>query len=72
MMAKTLQVPWEVLRPGATVVDDHDHEHEREHKVVAVEHHGSTVSVLYWDGIRELHSSRSYARVRLSDAADHR
>ncbi len=49
-MAKTLQVPWEVLRPGATVVDDNDHEHEREHKVVAVEHHGTTVSVLFWDG----------------------
>jgi hypothetical protein len=70
MMAKTLQVPWEVLRPGATVVDDH--EHEREHKVVAVEHHGTTVSVLFWDGSRELHSSRSYARVRLSDATDQR
>ena len=71
-MAKTLQVPWEVLRPGATVVDDNDHEHEREHKVVAVEHDGTTVSVLYWDGVRELHSSRSYARVRLSDATDQR
>jgi hypothetical protein len=71
-MAKTLQVPWEVLRPGATVVDDHDQEHAREHKVVAVEHHGTTVSVLYWDGVRELHNSRSYARVRLSDATDHR
>jgi hypothetical protein len=70
-MVKTLQVPWEVLRPGATVVDDH-HEHEREHKVVAVEHHGTTVSVLFWDGSRELHSRRSYARVRLSDATDQR
>lgn len=69
-MAKTLQVPWEMLRAGATVVDDHDHQHE--HKVVSVEHHGTTVSVLYWDGVRELHSSRSYARVRLSDATDHR
>jgi hypothetical protein len=69
-MAKTLQVPWEVLRPGATVVDDH--ERELEHKVVAVEHDGTTVSVLYWDGTRELHSGRSYARVRLSDAADQR
>jgi hypothetical protein len=71
-MAKTLQVPWEVLRPGATVVDDNDYEHEREHKVVAVDHDGTTVSVLYWDGVRELHSSRSYARVRLIDAADQR
>ena len=71
-MAKTLQVPWEVLRPGATVVDDNDHGHVREHKVVAVEHHGTTVSVLFWDGSRELHSRRSYARVRLSDATDQR
>jgi hypothetical protein len=69
-MAKTLQVPWEVLRPGAIVVDDH--ENEREHKVVMVEHHGTNVSVLFWDGSRELHSGRSYARVRLSDATDHR
>jgi hypothetical protein len=71
-MAKTLQVPWGVLRPGATVVDDNDHGHEKKHKVVAVDHHGTTVSVLFWDGSRELHNRRFYARVRLSDATDQR
>jgi len=66
-MAKTMQVPWGLLRPGATVVGDQ--EPESEHKVVTVDRRGSTVSVLYWDGKRETHTDTAYARVLLNDAA---
>jgi len=64
-MAKTMQVPWGLLRPGATVVGDE--ESESEHKVVTVERRGSTVSVLYRDGTRETHSESAYARVQLNE-----
>jgi len=63
-MSKTMQVPWRVLRPGATVLGDHE---GNPHKVVTVEHQGTTVSVLYWDGTREVHNERCYARVVLND-----
>lgn len=66
-MARTMQVPWGLLRPGATVVGDQ--EPEFEHKVVTVDRRGSTVSVLYWDGKREIHSDGAYARVLLNDPA---
>jgi hypothetical protein len=69
-MSKTVQVRWGLLRPGATVISENETDHE--HKVVTVEHHGSTVSVLFWDGIREHHSENAYARVRLSESAEQR
>jgi hypothetical protein len=69
-MSKTVQVRWGLLRPGTTVVSENETEHE--HKVVAVEHRGSTVSVLFWDGVREHHSENAYARVRLSESARRR
>jgi hypothetical protein len=37
------------------------------HKVVMVEHRGTTVSVLFWDGTRELHSEDAYTRVLLNE-----
>jgi hypothetical protein len=52
------------------VVNDHGHEHE--HKVVSVEHRGTTVSVLFQEGTRELHNEDAYARVRLGHATDQR
>lgn len=69
-MSKTVQVRWGLLRPGATVISDDQTDHE--HKVVTVEHLGPTVSVLFWDGIREHHSEDAYARVRLSESAQPR
>ena len=63
-MPMTKQVRWGLLRPGATVVGEHEN---GGHKVVTVEHRGTTVSVLFWDGARELHSEDAYARVLLSD-----
>jgi hypothetical protein len=66
-MANTMQVPWRLLRPGATVLGDQ--EPESQHKVVTVDRRGSTVSVLYWDGKRETHSDSAYARVLLNDPA---
>jgi hypothetical protein len=66
MMAKTVQVPWGLLRPGSTVVGDRERD---EHKVVSVDHEGSTVSVLFWDGTREVHSEAAYVRVRLSHSS---
>jgi hypothetical protein len=39
---------------------------------VTVEHRGSTVSVLFWDGSREHHSEDDYARVRLSESTRQR
>jgi hypothetical protein len=65
-MSKTVQVRWGLLRAGATVISEN--RADREHKVVTVEHHGSTVSVLFWDGTREHHSENAYARVRLSES----
>ncbi|HEY4397070.1 MAG TPA: hypothetical protein VGO28_05315 [Acidimicrobiia bacterium] len=62
----TMRVRWGLLRPGATVISDG--ETGREHKVVTVEHHGSTVSVLFWDGSREHHSEDGYAQVRLAES----
>lgn len=63
-MSNTMQVRWGVLRPGATVIGEHD---GNEHKVVSVEHRGTTVNVLFWDGTRELHSEDAYTRVLLSE-----
>ena len=63
-MAMTKQVRWGLLRPGATVVDDYRGD---QHKVVTVEHRGTTVSVLFWDGTRELHSEAAYTRILLND-----
>jgi hypothetical protein len=63
--SKIVRVRWGLLRPGATVVSENEANHE--HKVVTVEHQGSTVSVLFWDGSREHHSEDAYARVRLRD-----
>ena len=63
--SKIVRVCWGLLRPGATVVGENENNHE--HKVVTVEHQGSTVSVLFWDGVREHHSEDAYARVRLRD-----
>jgi hypothetical protein len=65
-MAKTVQVPWGLLRPGSTVVGDR--ERDGEHKVVSVDHQGSTVSVLFWDGTREVHSEDAYTLVRLTES----
>ena len=65
-MSKTVRVRWGLLRPGATVISEGETHHE--HKVVTVEHQGSTVSVLFWDGSREHHSEDGYARVRLSES----
>ena len=65
-MSNTMQVRWGLLRSGATVVDEHD---GNEHKVVTVEHRGTTVSVLFWDGTRELHSEDAYTHVRLNERA---
>jgi hypothetical protein len=65
-MAKTVQVPWGLLRPGSTVVGDR--ERHDEHKIVSVDHQGSTVSVLFWDGTRELHSEDAYTLVRLTES----
>jgi hypothetical protein len=64
-MSKIVRVRWGLLRPGATVIGDNETDHE--HKIVAVDHQGSTVSVLFWDGVREHHSEDAYARVRLSE-----
>jgi hypothetical protein len=64
-MSKIVRARWGVLRPGATVISENATDHE--HKVVAVEHQGSTVSVLFWDGAREQHSEDDCARVRLSE-----
>jgi hypothetical protein len=66
-MSKTVQVRWGLLRPGATVISENETDHE--HKVVTVEHQGSTVSVLFWDGVRERHGEDAYARVRVSESA---
>ena len=63
--SKIVQVRWGLLRPGATVISENETDHE--HKVVTVEHQGSTVNVLFWDGVREHHSEDTYARVRLSE-----
>ena len=63
-MPMTKQVRWGLLRPGATVVGEHEN---GGHKVVTVEHRGTTVSVLFWDGTRELHSEAAYTRVLLND-----
>lgn len=69
-MPMTKPVRWGLLRPGATVVGEHD---GHQHKVVTVEHRGTTVSVLFWDGTRELHSEDAYARVLLhNEARPHR
>jgi hypothetical protein len=65
-MSKIVRVPWGLLRPGATVISENETDHE--HKVVSVDHLGSTVSVLFWDGSREHHSEDAYARVRLSES----
>lgn len=65
-MSNTMQVRWGVLRPGTTVVGDHD---GNQHKVVTVEHRGTTVSVLFWDGTRELHSEDAYAQVVVNGGA---
>jgi hypothetical protein len=66
IMAKTVHVPWRLLRPGSTVVGDR--ERDGEHKVVSVDHQGSTVSVLFWDGTREVHSEDAYTLVRLTES----
>jgi hypothetical protein len=63
--SKIVRVRWGLLRPGATVVSENEANHE--HKVVTVEHQGSTVSVLFRDGSREHHREDAYARVRLRD-----
>ena len=63
--SKIVRVRWGLLRPGATVVSENETNHE--HKVVTVEHQGSTVNVLFWDGSREHHSEGAYARVRLRE-----
>ncbi|HEV3135736.1 MAG TPA: hypothetical protein VG348_13645 [Acidimicrobiia bacterium] len=68
--SKTVQVRWGLLRPGATVIGENGN--DQEHKVVTVEHRGSTVSVLFWDGSREHHSEDDYARVRLSESTRQR
>jgi len=52
------------------VVDDR--EHDQEHKVVAVDRRGTTVSVLFWDGMRELHHQDACAHVRCNDTSDQR
>ena len=65
-MSNTMQVRWGVLRPGATVVGERGSDW---HKVVTIERRGTTVSVLFWDGTRELHSEDAYARVLLHDQA---
>jgi hypothetical protein len=65
-MSNTMQVRWGLLRPGATVVGERD---GHQHKVVTVEHRGTTVSVLFWDGTRELHSEDAYARVVVNGRA---
>jgi hypothetical protein len=64
--SKIVRVRWGLLRPGATVISENETDHE--HKVVTVEHHGSMVSVLFWDGFREHHSEDAYARVHLSES----
>ncbi len=64
--SKIVRVRWGLLRPGATVISENETDHE--HKVVTVEHQGSTVNVLFWDGVREHHSEDTYARVRLSES----
>jgi hypothetical protein len=64
MMPMTKQVRWGLLRPGATVVGEHENDG---HKVVTVEHRGTTVSVLFWDGTRERHGEDAYARVLLNN-----
>lgn len=63
--SKIVQVRWGLLRPGATVIGENEND---EHRVVTVEHQGSTVSVLFWDGVREHHNEDAYARVRLSES----
>jgi hypothetical protein len=69
-MSNIVQVHWGLLRPGATVISEG--EADREHRVVTVEHQGSTVSVLFWDGVRENHREDAYARVRLSETTQPR
>ena len=39
-MSNTVQVRWGLLRPGATVISENGA--DPAHKVVTVEHHGST------------------------------
>jgi hypothetical protein len=68
--SKIVRVRWGPLRPGATVISENETEHE--HKVVTVGHQGSTVSVLFWDGVREHHSEDDFARVRLSESTRQR
>jgi hypothetical protein len=63
--SKVVRVRWALLRPGATVVSENETDHE--HTVVTIERQGSTVSVLFWDGVREHHSEDAYAQVRLRD-----
>jgi prepilin-type processing-associated H-X9-DG protein len=63
--SKIVRVRWGLLRPGATVVSENETDHE--HKVVTVEHQGSTVNVLFWDGVREHHREDAYPQVRLRD-----
>jgi hypothetical protein len=65
--SKIVRVRWGLLRPGATVISENGTDHE--HKVVSVDHQGSTVSVLFWDGSREHHSEDAHARVRLFESA---
>jgi hypothetical protein len=63
-MVDTMQVRWGLLGPGVRVVGEHDGE---THKVVTVEHRDTTVSVLFWDGTRELHSEDAYTCVALNE-----
>ena len=67
---KVVQVRWGLLRPGATVMSENETDHE--HTVVTVDHQGSTVNVLFWDGVREHHGEDAYARVRLSESTQPR
>ncbi len=65
-MAKNAHVRWGLLRPGATVAGDPP---QPDRKVVSVEHRGTTVSVLFWDGTREQHSEDAVASVCLSNSS---
>jgi len=65
-MARTARARWGLLRPGATVSSGPSGPDRR---VVSVDHRGTTVSVLFWDGTRELHREDAVARVRIGNSS---
>lgn len=59
MPHRVIEVPWERLRPGVTVARSDGNLV----RIVAVEPHDGTVTVLFRDGLREQHDPHAPARI---------